>query len=574
VDRGGHLAGDVRWGAAKGKGGLALAGIGRDKGAVREVLVLGGYGGFGGRAALLLAGAGFAVTVAGRGAARAKAFCDRHPGLRLRPLALDRESGLCGETPWLVVDAAGPFQGCDYRLPLACIAARCHYLDLADARDFVTGIGALDEAAKAAGVTIIAGASSLPALSAAVCDRLSEGLDRISAIDAALSAGNGIAGGASVTRAILSYVGRPLRLWRGQRWRRGYGWQEMGRVRFAVPGHRPLRRLVALCEVPDLELLPARYEGRPAVRFRAGTELALQNLLLWLLSWPVRWGLLRGGLFLTRPAIRLQRLMGGIGGDRSAMRIVLKGWQGERAVRRTWTIVAEHGDGPWIPALAALLLAGKLAQGLPPGARDAAGSLTLGEFEGAFARFAIATGVEESRPTTLYARIMGADFARLPAAVRALHLVNGDLGASGMAQVTRGTGLLARLIGRIMGFPAAGTQIPVSVWMREEDGVETWRREFDGAGFSSRLSQRGPLLVERFGAIRFAMDLRREPDGLSMPFRRWWIGPVPMPRFLLPRDVAREYQVDGRFHFDVPIALPLIGPVIHYKGWLNPLWAG
>jgi len=567
------LPGDVRWGARKGKGRLARARAGRDKGEVREVLVLGGYGGFGGRVALLLAEAGYAVIVAGRSAASARAFCGRRPDLPFRPLALDRASGLGGETPWLVVDAAGPFQGSDYRLAEACIAAGCHYLDIADARDFVCGIGVLDEAARAAGVTIISGASSLPALSTAVCDRLALGLDRVSAIDAALSASNRIAGGASVTRAILSYVGKPVRLWRGQAWRRAFGWQELGRVRYALAGHRPLRRLVALCEVPDLNLLPELYTGRPAVRLRAGTEIGLQNILLWLLSWPVRWGWLRSGLVLTSPGLWLQRLMGRIGGDRSAMSIMLKGWQGEAAVRRKWTILAEQGDGPWIPALAVPLLAGKLAQGLPPGARTAAGCLTLEEFEKAFARFAIITGIEESRSEPLYARVMGEDFARLPPAVRALHLVHGDLAASGMAEVIRGTNVLARLIGRVMGFPSAAAQVPVSVWMREEGGVETWRRDFGGICFESRLARRGSLLVERFGAISFAMALKREPDGLSMPFRHWGIGPVPMPRFLLPRGTAREYEADGRVHFDVPIALPLIGPVIHYKGWLKPPWA-
>jgi hypothetical protein len=491
--------------------------------------------------------------------------------LRLRPLALDRARGLGGEKPWLTIDAAGPFQGSDYRLPKACIAAGSHYLDLADARDFVTGIGALDDAAKAAGVTILSGASSLPALSAAVCDRLAEGLDRVSAIDAALSASNRIAGGASLTRAILSYVGKPIRLWRGQAWRRGFGWQEMGRVRYFIAGHRPLRRLVALCDVPDLDLLPERYPGRPAARLRAGTELGVQNVLLWLASWPVRWGWLRGAGLLAKPATWLQRLMGGIGGDRSAMKVVLRGWRGEAPVRRTWTILAEMGDGPCIPTLAALLLAEKLAQGLAPGARAAAGSLTLAEFETLFAGLEIVTAIEEERPETLYARVMGDEFARLPPAVRALHLVNGDLAASGMAQVIRGKGILARLIGWIMGFPAAAEQVSVRVWMREQDGVETWRRDFGGSCFESRLARRGALLVERFGAIRFAMTLKREADGLSMPFERWWIGPVPMPRFLLPRGIAREYEADGRFHFDVPIALPLIGQVIHYRGWLTPL---
>lgn len=536
---------------------------------MKEVLVLGGYGGFGGRVAVLLAGAGFAVTVAGRSAAKARAFCARHSALRLRPRALDRIEGLAGETPWLVVDAAGPFQGQDYRLVKAAIAAGAHYLDLADSRGFVCGIGGLDAAARAAGVVVLSGASSLPALSAAVCDRLAEGVTRVSAIDAALSAGNRIAGGASVTRAILSYLGRPLQVWRGQAWRRGFGWQETGVVSYRLPGHPRLRRRVALCDVPDLALLPERYPGRPAARFRAGTEIGLQNILLWLLSWPVRWGWIESAAPFALPGIWLQRAMGRIGGDRSAMQVTLKGWQGETPVRRDWTILAEEGDGPWIPALPALLLAGKL-DALPPGARPAAGSLSLAEFEPMFARFAIATGIDESRPEPLYGRIMGADFARLPGAVRALHRVNGELAAAGTAEVIRGRNPLAWLIGRLVGFPPAGSGIPVTVWMREEGGVETWRRDFGGVAFESRLAQRGDLLVERFGPIRFAFALKREEDGLSMHFRRWWLGPLPMPRLLLPSGVAREFEQDGRFHFDVPIALPLIGLLVHYRGSLTP----
>jgi NAD(P)-dependent dehydrogenase (short-subunit alcohol dehydrogenase family) len=537
---------------------------------VKEVLVLGGYGGFGGRVSVQLAKAGFAVIVAGRNAANARAFCDLHPALPMRPLALDRKDGLGAERPWLAVDAAGPFQEIDYRFPEVCIAAGCHYIDLSDARGFVSGIARLDEAAKAMGVTVISGASSLPALSAAVCDRLADGLDRVSAIDMALTASNRASGGASVTRAILSYVGRPLRLWRGQKWRRGFGWQEMGKVRFEVPGSAPLRRRVALCDVPDLDLLPERYPGSPAVRFRAGTEIEMQNVALWLLSWAVRWKLARSLSGLTRLGVTAQRALGRVGGDRSAMRVDLSGWRGERAVRRRWTVMAEKGDGPWIPALAAPLLAQKLNSGVAPGARSAAGGLTLDDFEQAFASFAIGTDMEESSSRPLYARLMGGDFERLRPGVRAMHLVNGELAASGMAEVVRGRNWIARLIGRVMGFPPDGKEVPVSVWMREQDDGETWQRDFGGVCFESRLSQRGALLIERFGPIRFAMKLRRESDGLSMPFRRWWIGPLPMPRVLLPRGLAREYEEGDRFHFDVPVALPLIGPLIHYKGWLVP----
>jgi len=538
--------------------------------AVREVLVLGGYGGFGGRAAVLLAEAGFAVIVAGRRLGGAQDFCARRPDLAMRPLALDRRDGLGEEKPWLVVDAAGPFQDSDYRLPEACIAAGCHYIDLADGRDFVCGIGRLDAAAKEAGVVVISGASSLPALTSAVCDRLAAGLERVSAIDMALSVGNRATSGASTVRAILSYVGRPVRLWRGAAWRQGFGWQEIGKVRFSLTGRPALRKRVALCEVPDLSLFPERYPGRPAVRFRAGTELEAENILLWLLSWPVRWGWFKSLLGLSGIGWRLQQMVGRIGGDRSAMRVTVSGWQGEQAVRRDWTVLAERGDGLWIPALAVPLLAAKLAEGLLAGARSAAGCLTLEDYEPAFAPLALTAAVEESSPEPLYARIMGRDFERLPAAVRALHLVNGDFAASGIAEIARGRNVAARLIGRVMGFPPAGSGVPVSVWMREQQGVETWRRDFGGSCFESRLSNRGGRLVERFGPIRFEMDLRLERNGLSMPFRRWWVGPLLMPRFLLPRGLACEYEAEGRFHFDVPIALPLVGLLIHYKGWLIP----
>jgi hypothetical protein len=45
----------------------------------------------------------------------------------------------------------------------------------------------------------------------------------------------------------------------------------------------------------------------------------------------------------------------------------------------------------------------------------------------------------------------------------------------------------------------------------------------------------------------------------------------PLPDFLRPRSHASEtVGADGQFHFDVPIALPLIGTIVHYKGSLKP----
>jgi saccharopine dehydrogenase-like NADP-dependent oxidoreductase len=248
---------------------------------VSRILVLGGYGGFGARIAKRLAAAGHVVLVAGRVPGKARAFCAGNPALV--PLALDRKdiaAALAAERPDLVVDASGPFQAMDHAVPRACIAARTPYCDIADGRGFVCGMAALDDEAKAAGVAMIAGCSSVPALSGAVVRELARGMTRLRAVEIAISASNRATAGPAVAAAILGQVGQSFLLYRGGQWISATGWQDVERLDFRVPGLAPVsRRLVAMVDVPDLQLLPARLPDAPAVAFRAGTELAVQNRL-------------------------------------------------------------------------------------------------------------------------------------------------------------------------------------------------------------------------------------------------------------------------------------------------------
>lgn len=542
---------------------------------MRRVLVLGGYGGFGGRVSLRLAAEGFEVLVAGRSRAAAERFCAGRP--HMMPLALDRGRGLpaalAEHRPFALVDAAGPFQGASYGVVDAAITAGCHYLDLADGRDFVAGIGARDAAAREAGVAVLSGASSVPALSGAVLRDIAGDMERVDAVEMAISASNRAAAGASVTRAILSYLGRPIRLRRGGRWDVAHGWQEMRREDFALDGLPPITgRLVGLADVPDLALLPDRLPGAPAVSFRAGTEWALPNLALWLLSWLVRWGLVARVGRLAPLLVRLQGWTSRWGSARSGMTVRAFGRVSGRRVERRWTLVADGGDGPEIPALSVPILLGRLARGeIAPGARDAGGLLALAEYGPAFARLAVRHGASEhARPPPLYGRVMGTGFAALPPSLRAMHDVLRDAGASGEAEVRRGTNPLARLAAWIVGFPPAGT-CPVHVAFAERDGVETWTRDFGGHRFRSRLSQEGDRLVERFGPLRVAFALAPDEAGLRMVLRGWRVGPLPLPLRWAPRSPAREWDEGGRVRFDVPIALPLVGTVVHYRGWLEPL---
>lgn len=503
---------------------------------------------------------------------KARAFCGRES--LLIPVAVDRQnvaSAIEGHRPAILVDASGPFQAMDYAVAKACIAAGIHYLDIADARDFVCGIKALDEAARAACVVVISGASSVPALSGAVVGHLSAGMETVRSIEMAISASNRATAGPAVAAAILGQVGRAVKLWNGNHWRKGFAWQDFCSIDFTIPGSKSLRnRWVGLIDVPDLGLLPDRVSGRPAVTFRAGTELAFQNFLPWLASWPVRWGWLQSLSALARWLKPLQRLTAWAGSDRSGMTVRVFGFRNGNRVERNWTLIASNGDGPEIPALTIPLLVARILGGREAsGARDAGQSLDLSDYQFSFDALAIRHEASEcALPPSLYARVLGERFMALPPVLQSMHDVLRTGGASGEAIVAGANNPIAEMIARVVGFPPAGNY-RLRVDFAEQEGVETWTRTFGRLKFHSRLHQRGQWIVERFGPLAFAFDLPSDDRGLSMIMRRWWIGPLRMPLFLAPRSLAREWEDNGRFCFDVPIALPLIGRIVHYSGWLN-----
>lgn len=537
-----------------------------------RILVLGGYGGFGSAIVDRLRCDGHEVLVAGRSLARAKRFCGERPGLI--PLRIDRRDigvALADYRPHAVIDASGPFQVMDHTVPRACINARIPYCDIADSTAYVCDIGLLDAQAKQAGVPVLAGASSVPALSGAVIRELAQGMTHVTAVEMAISASNRASAGPAVAEAILSQVGQQFAVRSGMAEGPAFGWQDGHRITFAAPGVAALaNRTVYLVDVPDVRLVPDRLPGTPQVTFRAGTELAFQNRVLWLLSWLVRWRMVASLAPLGRWIGPLQRLTARLGGARSAMVVRLFGIADGRRVERRWTLIAERGDGPRIPALTAPVLIRQILAGLvASGARDAGQALDLADYEPAFAGLAIHHAKEElPLPEPLYRRVMGSAFDVLPMALRQMHSVLREGYAEGEADVFGATNPVGRLIAAIMGFPRPG-HCTLRVRFTERDGVERWHRQFGRCGFSSSLSQSDDCLIERFGALRFRFALIADHQGLTMHLRGWSLFHIPMPLALAPRADAREWSENGWFHFDVPIALPLIGRIIHYRGRLQ-----
>lgn len=329
---------------------------------MKSIVVLGGYGNFGRRIVAALAREpDCRVFVCGRNIELATQVA-RQEGGGAEPLSLDchasnfsSELRRIGAT--LVIHTAGPFQGQSYTVPRACIAAGAHYIDLADGREFVCGIKALDADARAGDVLVVSGASSLPALSSAVVDALRSRFSTIDSIDHGITSGAKPPGQATMT-GVLDYAGKPLKQWREGEWQRAFGWQGLTRRRYPDPVNT---RWIAHCDVPDLELFPERYRPVRNVQFRAGVGPAGSMFGLWLASWWVRVGLIRTLAEYVPILHRAARAYERFGSRCSAMHVTLRGLDldGKPALH-TWSLVAEQDHGPFIPCFPAIALARKI----------------------------------------------------------------------------------------------------------------------------------------------------------------------------------------------------------------------
>ncbi|MFG1242159.1 DUF4166 domain-containing protein [Xanthobacter sp. V7C-4] len=551
------------------------------------VLVVGGYGVFGARICMGLASeASVDLVVAGRDQRAAEAFCARHGG---RALRLDRDDADLATRvrdvgPFLVIDAAGPFQNYGperYRLAEAALAAGAHYLDLSDDPHFTAGIEAVDATARAAGRTVLSGVSSVPALSSAVVAELAEGMADIHLIESVILPGNRAPRGLSVIRAIVGQAGRPLSVWRGSRFVSIPGWSGLERVTLDAGRATPVAgRWASHNAAPDLALFPPRFRAR-SVLFRAGLELKLMHGGLLLLSLPVRWGVVRSLAPLARLLKWVAERLEPFGSDTGGMRVRVVGRTeaGDMELRE-WVLIAGAGDGPHVPALPARVLYRRLRDGeVVPGARACVAEFPLADAEALMAGLNLATHRATQPMPVLFAEALGPDFLLLPPPLVDLHAVVDVRRWHGEAEVTHGPGLFARLIRAVMRFPPAGRAIRVAVTMERRGGGEVWVRDFAGRRFRSRLTRNSCLtrnaagsgVRECFGLVSFDIGLAVRDGRLWYPVVGGRLAGVPLPRALLPTSASCEgLDAAGRACFDVAIALPLVGPVVRYRGWLVP----
>jgi saccharopine dehydrogenase-like NADP-dependent oxidoreductase len=351
---------------------------------IQKILVLGAYGFFGSRICaglaknprirLILAGRDLSKATAaayqlGLSAEHARAVDATHPDLaiQLRKLAVNT-----------IIHTAGPFQEQGYEVARAAIKAGCNYLDLADGRAFVSGITQLDAAARAAAVSVVSGASSLPALTTAIADKYRDQFVRLDSIRIGITSGGKIPGVATL-RAVLGYCGKPFRTLEKGAWIDVYGWLDT--VEYEFP-KTVGRRRISRCDVPDLDLLVQRYPSLKTVSFHAGFASNTAHQLVERLATLVKEKRIKSAVPLAGLLFTLGRWMQPVFSDRGAMFVKMNGMHENGApLTLTWNLVARENHGPNIPCAPAIALANKIAAGsaLPAGAMPCMGLLTVEE---------------------------------------------------------------------------------------------------------------------------------------------------------------------------------------------------
>ena len=543
-----------------------------------KVLILGGYGTFGGRLAQLLSDlANIEILIAGRSEAKAKAFCDRVAGAaQVIPLALDRAditAALSTHAPDLVVDASGPFQDYGrhrYNVIAACIEAGIDYMDLADGADFVEGVADFDAAAREAGVFILSGVSSFPVLTAAV---LADTATRMTILDVeggiAPSPFAGV--GQNVLRAVLGYAGEPVHVTRGGRPAMGRGLVEIRRKTVSVPGHLPLRNIrFSLVDVPDLRLIPPKHAGLQNIWMGAGPVPEVLHRMLNALARLRSWGVAPNLMPLAGLCHWVLNTLK-FGEHRGGMYVTARG---PNAAEETWHLIAEGDDGPLIPSMAIEGLIRKMMEGdrPDPGARSGIGALNLSDYQSLFQRRQIFSGFRSEPSGALYPDALGAAYGDLPKPVQAFHSATGTW--RGSADIETGTSWVARTLAKVLGFPDAGRDIPGTVTTTLIGAGERWQRDFASHRMTTTqepgLGRMEGLIVERFGPIAVGLAMVVKDKRLWLVPRRWTLFGLPLPRWLLPSGDTFETAQGGAFQFDVTVKVPLLGLIAAYRGTLSP----
>ncbi|MCX2782503.1 saccharopine dehydrogenase NADP-binding domain-containing protein [Microbulbifer thermotolerans] len=320
----------------------------------KRVLILGGYSVLGTHIARLLsADPNLQLTIAGRDKLRAEFCASKLPGpaesLHLDWDATDLPAQLKALSPDLLIHCAGPFcSEPDYQVARACIESRTPYLDIANARRFVCDFRRLSAEANAAGIPMISGAGLCPALSSAVLKEIRRELPLIHTVNIAVAPAN------DNELAPAAPIGEPFPQLQDGLWRETFTGNRLRRISLAHPVGK---RWLFDADVPDLELCVQWIPELRSVWFATGVESRITQIGSALCAHLMQMNFPTPGRGLSLNLARYRARTNG----HSGILIRAEGKDTRDAPAGIqWQMLGLNGQGPWMAAAPAAVMARKL----------------------------------------------------------------------------------------------------------------------------------------------------------------------------------------------------------------------
>lgn len=171
---------------------------------------------------------------------------------------------------------------------------------------------------------------------------------------------------------------------------------------------------------------------------------------------------------------------------------------------------------------------------------------------------------------SLYQRVLGADYAKLPLILQQFHSLPEGGCAAGIIAVEQGEGVLRHLAASILRLPKAGGKIPLRLQVVPQDDREVWIRHFDGQRLETLQWQEGSCLVEKAGPLCFVFQLTADEHGLTFLPHSSRMRGIRIPDRMALRVNAHARGMEDRWRIEVTITAPLLGIIATYKGEIVP----
>ena len=171
---------------------------------------------------------------------------------------------------------------------------------------------------------------------------------------------------------------------------------------------------------------------------------------------------------------------------------------------------------------------------------------------------------------SLYQRLLGPDFDRMPGALRRFHGSRDGATGAGVADVQIGSRPWIRLLSRALRFPPQGTGVPVTVRVQPDHDREIWDRTFGSDRMRSvQWLERGRLM-ERVGILTFTFDVSADDTGMRFRFVKLAAFGIPVPRRLALHVDADVTGSDSGWQVAVVVRTPGSRFLTSYDGHIVP----